>query len=130
MYVFVVSNDSILAHPQNTKAEFISELPRTLSFSGNWECALVDCYIDPALIVQDLIIYTDIVQNSCVHGELIPILNIISASGNIVNPYYIPLSQYSINRIIFKILNREGKKIPVSHTINNTRFVLHFRSIE
>lgn len=38
-YVFCTSKDSLNFHPDNS---FIVELPYLLTFSGDWECGLVD----------------------------------------------------------------------------------------
>ena len=49
-YLVLPSNASMVTHPNNTLAQYITNLPRRISLSGTWECGLTeihyphDCY--------------------------------------------------------------------------------------
>ena len=124
MYIFIRSNDSNTTHPGNTSTEFISELPRPVVLEDELNCALVECDIGDKT-GESFIIYCDLVENSCVHGQLIPILNIITKSGSVNFPYYIPVSKNAISRIRIRLLNKEGET-PTSIP-SYCRLVLHFK---
>ena len=124
MYIFLRSDDSVSTHPTNNPLEFLSELPKTVTADGNYTCALVECVITPD-VSDSYIIYCDIVENSCVHGKLLPVLNIIDKSGTVDLPYYIPLSRGTIHRIRIRLLNKEGT-IPEKKP-STCRIVLHIR---
>ena len=122
MYIFIRSDDSILTHPNNNSTEFLAELPKTIVVDEKYSCALVECDIGKDL-KEPYIIFCDIVENSCVHGKLIPILNIISQSGTVDLPYYIPLSRGIINRVRIRLLDKEGAS-PATKPLY-CRIVLH-----
>ena len=130
MYVFLRSDDSISLYPNNNSSDFVCELSRLLLLPGIWECALVDCRIGSLLNREELTVYCDIVENSCVDSNFIPILNIISKSGSPPNPYYIPISRQAVKRIRFKLLDNAGNIFDSSKITDSSRFILHLRQKE
>ena len=43
-YVLLPSNASMGTHPNNTLAQYITNLPRRISLSGDWECGLTEIH--------------------------------------------------------------------------------------
>ena len=43
-YLVLPSNASMVTHPNNTLAQYITNLPRRISLSGAWECGLTEIY--------------------------------------------------------------------------------------
>ena len=43
-YLVLPSNSSMLTHPNNTLAQYITNLPRRVSLSGDWECGLTEIH--------------------------------------------------------------------------------------
>ena len=125
MYVYVSSQDSVKLYPDNTAKEFLHEIVQPIYLDGKWSCALVDTNIWQ-LSGDGIIVCCDVVQNSSVHGKNISILNIISESGPIVNPYYIPVTRNDISRIRISLLNTAGDPC-TDQNISSSRFVLHFK---
>ena len=124
MYLVVGSADSKLIHPTNSPCEFIAELSRLTNLKGIWKCALVDYNIGKQQR-EDLYVYCDLIQESPVHGEKLPLLRIIRRSGDISNPYYIPVNKDYVYRLRFTIKTAKGK-LPSSPP-TNCRFGLHLK---
>ena len=43
-YIVLPSNSSMVTHPYNTLAQYITNLPRRISLSGEWECGLTEIH--------------------------------------------------------------------------------------
>ena len=43
-YLVLPSNASMGTHPNNTLAQYITNLPRRISISGDWECGLTEIH--------------------------------------------------------------------------------------
>ena len=43
-YIVLPSNSSMVTHPNNTLAQYITNLPRRISLSGEWECGLTEIH--------------------------------------------------------------------------------------
>ena len=43
-YIVLPSNASMTTHPNNTLAQYITNLPRRISLSGDWECGLTEIH--------------------------------------------------------------------------------------
>ena len=43
-YIVLPSNSSMVTHPNNTLAQYITNLPRRISLSGDWECVLTEIH--------------------------------------------------------------------------------------
>ena len=43
-YLILPSNASMVTHPNNTLAQYITNLPRRISLSGDWECGLTEIH--------------------------------------------------------------------------------------
>ena len=43
-YIVLPSNSSMVTHPNNTLAQYITNLPRRISLSGDWECGLTEIH--------------------------------------------------------------------------------------
>ena len=43
-YLVLPSNASMVTHPNNTLAQYITNLPRRISLSGTWECGLTEIH--------------------------------------------------------------------------------------
>ena len=43
-YLVLPSNSSMLTHPNNTLAQYITNLPRRISLSGVWECGITEIH--------------------------------------------------------------------------------------
>ena len=43
-YLVLPSNSSMVTHPNNTLAQYITNLPRRISLSGDWECGLTEIH--------------------------------------------------------------------------------------
>ena len=43
-YLVLPSNASMVTHPNNTLAQYITNLPRRISISGTWECGLTEIH--------------------------------------------------------------------------------------
>ena len=43
-YLVLTSNSSMVTHPNNTLAQYITNLPRRISLSGDWECGLTEIH--------------------------------------------------------------------------------------
>ena len=43
-YLVLPSNSSMVTHPNNTLAQYITNLPRRISLSGVWECGLTEIH--------------------------------------------------------------------------------------
>ena len=41
-YLVLPSNSSMVMHPNNTLAQYITNIPRRISLSGDWECGLTE----------------------------------------------------------------------------------------
>ena len=44
LYLVLPSNASMVTHPNNTLAQYITNLPRRISLSGAWECGLTEIH--------------------------------------------------------------------------------------
>ena len=124
MYLFISSDDCLSLHPENTSTNFITELPKPLYLEGEWSCAVVRLNLGNSTD-QLYGIYCDIVQNSCVHGLLKPILNLLSQSGVVELPYYIPLNTENVYRIRIILLDDKGKT--PKNKPSTTSIVLHIK---
>ena len=125
MYIFLKSNDSDKIHIQNTKYSFTCEIPQEILLEGVWSCAIVQCNIGLNPEKQDITILSDIIEDSVLHGVLAPVFTIVSTSGSVDYPYYIPLCRNRIHRIKIKLINTSGEKPNISQ--DYTTFVLHFK---
>ena len=45
LYLVLPSNSSMVTHPNNTLAQYITNLPRRISLSGHWECGLTEMHV-------------------------------------------------------------------------------------
>ena len=43
-YLVLPSNASMTTHPNNTLAQYITNLPRRIRISGDWECGLTEIH--------------------------------------------------------------------------------------
>ena len=43
-YLVLPSNASMVTHPNNTLSQYITNLPRRISLSGDWECGLTEIH--------------------------------------------------------------------------------------
>ena len=43
-YIVLPSNSSMDIHPNNTLAQYITNLPRRISLNGEWECGLTEIH--------------------------------------------------------------------------------------
>ena len=125
MYLFIGSSDSTDIHSENNSCEFIIELPRHINLEGNWTCAILECDIGPDTWEEELYISCDLIQNSCVHGKLAPVLAVVNKTTSFTNPFYIPVSKDNVYRMRIQLLTKEGRH-PENKPIDS-RIVLHLR---
>ena len=43
-YLVLPSNSSMVTHPNNPLAQYFTNLPRRISFSGSWECGITEIH--------------------------------------------------------------------------------------
>ena len=123
MYMYIHHGDSKIHGNSSTDFEIV--LPISYKLKGDWSCALLEVLI-PTPVSEELYISVDIVQNSLVHGKLIPILKSFRESEQFNNPYYMPLRNHDITRMKF-IIRTKDLKLP-SSDIDKLCLILHFKN--
>ena len=73
-FLFLSSSDT--NHPGNLPGDFTVTLPKTYDLKGCWECALLEISLSLPYY-QRLSVCCDVIQDSCFHGTLYPVLRII-----------------------------------------------------
>ena len=124
MYVYVSSKDSSAEHVDNTNFDYLYELPLELDLEGSWSCALLEIILEKK-INTCFYVYCDIVQNSVVHGKMLPILRVIRDTNQYEKPYYVPLVVNSVKRIRIYIKTKDGQTPNIA--MKDCMFVIHFR---
>ena len=116
---YLSSKDALTLHPNNSTYDFTVELLETIK--GKFSCALVD-FSCAGAITEELYIFSDILENSSVHDHALPLLRIVSQTGEVRLPHYKPLSRQVIQRVRIYIRTKEFK-VP-SSDIGPVRCVL------
>lgn len=111
--------DSTILHPSNSSYDFIIELPRAII--GKYQCALMEFSCQESM-TEDLYIYSDLCQPELVHDSLLPLLRIVTETGEVNTPYYKDITRQHIQRVHIYIRNRQFM-IP-THAIGPVRVVL------
>ena len=102
-YVFVASTDSLDYHPSNVPHDFTVELPDTII--GKYSCVLLDFYC--LNITEELYVFCDICEQSYVKDHKLPLMRIITHTGEVTIPYYTPVTRRNIQRMRIYIRNKD-----------------------
>ena len=124
-HLFLSSRDSLDNHPNNFPYDFTIDLQETLHLDGYWECALREIKINPQNLQEECYLFTDVVSDSYVLDNHLPILRQISTSVEFINSYYHKVNRKEISRIRLYIRN-ENLQFP-SSSIESVNCVLSFR---
>jgi hypothetical protein len=106
IYLFLNSNDSKEYH-LNTNTDFITELPEDLE--GSFICGLSEVDFTTTKH-EDIYIYTDIVEGTCVQNNKLPVLRIAKKASVFDKVYYFKVKQTRIPRLKVYIRNKDGEK--------------------
>ena len=108
-YIITNHEDSKHFFSSNDPFDFILELPETIYSTGNSSLALLDHNITVDFI-GELYVYCDIIQNSLVNGDQLPLLRIIKnkRDNSFTFPYFIKLNIDHFKRIRFYIRMGDG----------------------
>ena len=112
MYLYISPTDFTgKQYPNNTQYDFIYELPHPVSLEGDWGCAIVEVLLKRKLS-ENLYVFCDIVDNSIVHGESVPLLRTIENKVEYLNPFYHKITLNKIKRLRISIRTKRNS-IPV-----------------
>ena len=120
--LFLSSSDSNLNNPSNTASEFICDLPYALELSSNYACGLMEIHYN-INNSEDLIVETDIIHYSYAHGNILPVLRVVSQPSIFTTPYFFKIKQQRISRIKISINKITGQSAELT---GETRCVLRF----
>ena len=127
MYIYLCSTDSAGTHPSNQPYDFTIDLPQTLRLEGKWECALMEIHFSKENLHEDLLIMTDIVENSYIKDIQLPVLRVVQRSTVVSNPYYFPVSRDTVSHLQIYI-RTDSMKVP-SFDDKPLTCTLHFQPI-
>lgn len=112
IYLVISSDDSLATHPNNNAFSFIVDLPRSINLEGNWSCALQNFTFEANNgHVQNLFIYCDVCRESLVNEKYLPLLKMVTSTGDQSPLVFIPVSQTSFNNIMVNI-RLENRQVP------------------
>lgn len=114
MFLFLSSDTCTNIHPSNNPWEFTIDLPKLLNVSGDWGCALTEIQYDGGNS-EDLYVFCDICEFSCVNGALLPLLRVVNSPALFHTPYFIPISRDQVSQLCIYIRNKhlETPSFPV-----------------
>ena len=96
IFLNLSSRDSLRYHPNNEWHDFTVELPH--SIEGKFKCALLEFYSQSAL-VEDIYVFSNICEPEYTRDSVLPLLRIVSESGEVSHPYYKEVSREVIQRV-------------------------------
>ena len=128
MYFYLSFKSSQKLHPENTMADFTSEIFPPIYFQGNYEVALVEMRWNKTTVVaEDLYVFCDLADSkNYVNSQPAPILAIVDEQGKINKPFYTPITRDFIQRIRIYSTDVNGK--PPKIDAEDVRCTLHIRS--
>ena len=85
----------------STTSSFTVTLPTEMYDTGDWYCALTEIWFSKQRFKTPLMIQTDLCRASPYDGSLLNILRVVTESGTLPYPYFLPVSQDRIKS--FKI---------------------------
>lgn len=122
-YIYLCSTDSLEYHPTNTTWDFTMELPQTLY--GHWQCALGE--ISYTSITEELVVFSDFCEASCINDRIMPVLRVVSQSGEIERLQFVPLNLINVQRIRIYVRDR-NMNVP-THDVGPLRCTLLLKPI-
>ena len=128
MYVYLKSTDSIDIHQANSTYVFTVELPTSLTFDGNWYCALLYCSQPKR---EDHVILCDILEDSIIHGTLRPVLRKVKAKVEEFDLlHYVRVNAQSTSRLALRVLKADTLLPPNPAPPNSVvSMCLHFKKL-
>lgn len=135
-YLFISSSDSKDIFVDNQSYDFRIQLPQTLMLDGEWECALVDFKVYPKKEkMSDIYVFTDIIQESYVCNNNLPLLGITyylsdkknESSISLDTILYHKLSRNMIDMVRIYIKDEDLR--PYTELGDSVRCTLHLRKI-
>ena len=103
MHLNISSRDSLHYYPKNSAFDFMIELPSALS--GRFTCALLDFYCDEQFH-EDFYVYCDMCEPEFIHDRVLPLLRIVSESGELTTPHTKVVTRQHIQRLHVYIRDR------------------------
>ena len=79
VYLYLVSDDSLLTHVNNTDGDFVVKLPRRYRLDGSCECAISEimCLSEFEQLKDRIYVCADVIDDSYVRGTTLPVLRSI-----------------------------------------------------
>ncbi len=144
-YMYLASSDSLHGDKEtssNTFHNFVLDLFKEYHFekTDGWVVALTDAYLETqtstrTTIFESCIVLSDLVIESYINSQAAPVLRYIPGSEvlgtSLFQPYYISLSQTSINRIRIYLRNTQLKDLNLDKWPKDPilRCTLHFMKV-
>ena len=122
-YIYLSSDDSLDYFPNNTNFDFTVEFAQ--EFRGAYRLALCEIYFTQA--TEDLYVFCDVCTRSRVLDDLLPLLRIVRAPGELSNLYYQELTRPILQRIRLYIRDK-SLNVP-SFDIGTVRCTLRLEPI-
>lgn len=145
-YVTLPSNSSMAFFPENRTSRYMTQLPRTIELTGEWEVGLAEIHFpltfennasDVRVPACQMFVYCDLLEPRIVGDVHAPLLRVVQACGKrhsiqgeseIITfspPHYLPLLLTNFRTIEMDIRDHAGRTVPFA---NGTLTVtLHFR---
>jgi hypothetical protein len=112
------------------------ENPDTIEFTGGqWRTAKTHLNFDNIKCIENLYVYTDIIEDCYVGQDMKKLLRIVQVKSNFDNlngvyfndPHYVPIENEQIDRIRMIVRDSEGNSIKFSDNHSSVIYKLHFR---
>lgn len=145
LFVFLPSNVPSPSSHENVVSHYVTQLAKPIELNGKYEVALVEVYypgldpqLDPPPRVENMFIYTNIIEGSFVGHGFFPILQAIGFNQPSVEselslmtfaePDFIPVTKNHISEIEILFTDPEGKKVPFAP--HRSQVTLYFRKVK
>ena len=123
-YLVLPSNSSMITHPNNTLAQYITNLPRRINISG---------VVDLRRGFESLYVYSSIVEPRIVGDKIAPLLRIVPITGRhgemvttrFDHVQYIPVLSREFGSVETEIRDDTGRPVPFER--GKVTVTLHFR---
>ncbi|OOY54058.1 hypothetical protein BOW00_12350, partial [Solemya velum gill symbiont] len=110
MPIFVLTSDSLSRYPENQPHDFRVYLPKPLELHGNWTVSLNEFSVDSGKLKNELYVYCNLCDDSCVVDRKIPLLRRVSmkrpTNQIFALPYRIPIRLTHVSEIHVYIKDR------------------------
>ncbi len=124
--VFTNSGSSAQFHPDNKPQNFTVHLPRPVHLEGEWECALVQFFME-GRSEGGFFVCTDVVAESHVGDFMLPVLRRVreSRTWQFKCLLYVPVKEHDFSSI--RIFLRNWHNVEPARLREQAHCTLHFR---